>query len=400
MSLPPHLPPLRLTGAKVLCDGALQDRCVALAGGRITDDPLPAVDLSGYLVLPGIIDLHGDGFERHIAPRPSAPFPMATGLATTDREAAAHGVTTAWLAQGWSWEGGHRSPDTAEALMAALADYRPRALTDLRLQIRAETHFTEAEDRLIAAVERHAIDYVVFNDHLEEGYRMSRSQPADFAYWARKLRIATEDLQSRMDAARSRARAVPRHLCRLAETFDRLGVSYGSHDDPNGETREFYNMIGARIAEFPLTRAAAAAAHAMGNPVLMGAPNVVRGGSQSGNIAAEDLISEGLCDVLVSDYHMPALPLAAFALADRGVLPLARAWEMISTRPAAVMGLADRGYIAPGLRADLVILHAETRAIEATISGGRLSHLSGEAGHRFLSQSRSTATSHLPLAAE
>ncbi|MDZ7908112.1 MAG: alpha-D-ribose 1-methylphosphonate 5-triphosphate diphosphatase [Gemmobacter sp.] len=325
---------------------------------------------------------------------------MATGLATTDREAAAHGVTTAWLAQGWSWEGGHRSPDTAEALMAALADYRPRALTDLRLQIRAETHFTEAEDRLIAAVERHAIDYVVFNDHLEEGYRMSRSQPADFAYWARKLRIATEDLQSRMDAARSRARAVPRHLCRLAETFDRLGVSYGSHDDPNGETREFYNMIGARIAEFPLTRAAAAAAHAMGNPVLMGAPNVVRGGSQSGNIAAADLISEGLCDVLVSDYHIPALPLAAFALADRGVLPLARAWEMISTRPAAVMGLADRGYIAPGLRADLVILHAETRAIEATISGGRLSHLSGEAGHRFLSQSRSTATSHLPLAAE
>lgn len=400
MSLPPCLPPLRLTGAKVLCDGALHDRCVAIDDGRITDAALPPVDLSGYLVLPGIIDLHGDGFERHIAPRPSAPFPMATGLATTDREAAAHGVTTAWLAQGWSWEGGHRSPETAEALMTALAAFRPQALTDLRIQLRAETHFTEGEDRLLAAVARHGIDYVVFNDHLEDGFRMSRSHPTDFAYWARKLRLTPDELEARMENARARARAVPRHLCRLAETFDRLGVSYGSHDDPNGETREFYNMIGARIAEFPLSRAAAAAAHAMGNPVIMGAPNVVRGGSQSGNVAAADLIADGLCNVLVSDYHIPALPLAAFALADRGILSLARAWEMISTCPAEVLRLADRGRIAPGLRADLVVVHAESRVIEATISGGRLSHLSGEAGRRFLSPTRGAGAGHLPLAAE
>lgn len=400
MSLPPHLPPLRLTGAKVLCDSALQDRCVTLAEGRIAEGAAPEVDLSGYLILPGIIDLHGDGFERHIAPRPSAPFPIAAGLASADREAAAHGVTTAWLAQGWSWEGGHRGAEAAEGLLSALAAFRPRALTDLRVQIRAETHFIEAEAQLIAMIGAHGIDYVVFNDHLEDGFRMSRSQPSDFAIWARKLHQAPADLQARMEAARARARAVPRHLCRLAEAFDRLGVSYGSHDDPNGETREFYNMIGARIAEFPLTRTAAAAAHAMGNPVIMGAPNVVRGGSQSGNVAAADLIADGLCDVLVSDYHIPALPLAAFALADRGLLDLGRAWEMISTRAAEVLRLADRGRIAPGLRADLVIVNPESRSIEATISQGRLSHLSGEAGRRFLSLRHGAAGDDLPLAAE
>ncbi|MDQ1849099.1 alpha-D-ribose 1-methylphosphonate 5-triphosphate diphosphatase [Gemmobacter fulvus] len=395
----PFLPPLRLTGAQILRDGEMQARSVALAEGRITRGPLPAVDLSGYLILPGIIDLHGDGFERHIAPRPSAPFPLETGLASADREAAAHGVTTAYLAQGWSWEGGHRGPDAAEAVMAALAAYRPRALTDLRLQLRAETHLVEAEERLLRAVTAHRIGYVVFNDHLEEGFRMSRAAPADFGLWARKLRLTPEELLSRMESARSRARAVPRHLCRLAEAFDALGVNYGSHDDPNGETREFYTMIGARIAEFPLTRAAAAAAHAMMNPVVMGAPNVVRGGSQSGNIAAIDLIAQGLCDALVSDYHIPALPLAAFALVDQGVLSLPKAWAMISTAPAEILRLPDRGRISPGLRADLVVMNAASRVIEATICGGRLTYLAGAAAGRFLAQADLRQPDIAPLSA-
>jgi alpha-D-ribose 1-methylphosphonate 5-triphosphate diphosphatase len=110
----------------------------------------------------------------------------------------------------------------------------------------------------------------------------------------------------------------------------------------------------------------------------MGAPNVVRGGSQSGNIAATDLIRAGLCDALVSDYHYPSLANAAFTLADTDILPLGRAWEMISTNPARIMGLEDRGVIAPGKRADLVICNAQTRAIEGTLAAGRWSHLCGD----------------------
>jgi len=384
MTLP--LPPLRLTGAAVLRDGEMQHRSIGLSDGRIVRGPLPEVDLSGYLILPGIIDLHGDGFERHILPRPSAAFPLATGLASADREAAAHGVTTAFFAQGWSWEGGHRSPAAACALLAALDAYRPRALTDIRVQIRAETHLVEAVPDLLDAVRRHKVPYVVFNDHLEEGAAMARTQPQDFAAWARKVGRTPGEMSDTLDRARARAREVPRQLCTLAEAFDSLGVAYGSHDDPDGETREFYSMIGARIAEFPLTRRAAAAAHAMMNPVIMGAPNVVRGRSQAGNIAAADLIAEGLCDALVSDYHIPALPLAAWTLVDKGLCTLPAAWAMISSSPAEILRMPDRGHLTPGQRADLVVMHAETRVIEATICGGRLTYLAGEAGRRFVSQ--------------
>ncbi|QYK40627.1 MAG: alpha-D-ribose 1-methylphosphonate 5-triphosphate diphosphatase [Paracoccaceae bacterium] len=384
--MPLPLPPLRLTGADILRDGEMQRRSVCIADGRIARGPLPEVDLTGYLILPGIVDLHGDGFERHLFPRPGVDFPLAAGLASTDREAAAHGVTTAWLAQGWSWEGGSRSPEGAEALLSALAAFRPRALTDLRVQLRAEIHLVEAGARLIAAVARHRVGYVVFNDHLEQGHEMRRLRPDAFAHWSRRNGRTPEQMLAAIEAAEARSREVPRHLCRLADAFDEMGVLYGSHDDPDGETRERYSMIGARIAEFPTTRRAAAAARAMMSPVIMGAPNVVRGGSQSGNVSACDLIAEGLCDALVSDYHVPALALAAWTLVDRGMMALPQAWAMISTRPAEIMRLADRGRIEPGLRADLTVVNAETRMVEATIAAGRLSWLSGEAARRFLAQ--------------
>ena len=378
------LPPLRLTGATILRDGEMQRRSIALADGRITRGPLPEVDLTGYLVLPGIVDLHGDGFERHIAPRPSAPFALAQGLASADREAAANGVTTAWFAQGWSWEGGHRAPAYAEAVLAALAEARPALMTDIRIQIRCETHMVDTGPALIDAVRRHAIDYVVFNDHLAEALEMRRAAPQDFALWARKLGRTPEAHLGAVERAAARAREVPRHLCRLAEAFDTMGVLYGSHDDPDGETRERYSMIGARVAEFPTTRRAAAAARAMMNPVVLGAPNVVRGRSQAGNVAAADLIAEGLCDALVSDYYMPALAQAAWTLVDRGLAELPRAWALISTNPAEILRLPDRGTLDPGRRADLVIVNAATRAVEATIAGGRLSYLAGAAARRFL----------------
>ena len=384
--MPKHdvLSPLRFTGAEVLRDGMLRYEAVGVADGLISDAHAPEVDLRGFLILPGIIDLHGDGYERQIFPRPTAPFPIASGLAATDREAAAHGVTTAYLAQSWSWEGGHRGPDHAEALLAAVAGYP--AQTDLRVQIRAETHLVEASERLLATVKRFGIDYVVFNDHLEEGFQMRRSNPDGFAHWARKAALTPDTLFARMEAARARARDVPRVLCALSNGLEALGVTYGSHDDPDAETRQFYAMMGARVAEFPTSRKAAAAARALGSPVIMGAPNVVRGGSQAGNIAATALIRDGLCDVLVSDYHIPALPLAVWRLVDDRILALPEAWAMVSTNAAAVLRMADRGQIVAGLRADLAVVNPETRMVEATIVGGRLTYLTGEAAHRFMAQ--------------
>ena len=127
----------------------------------------------------------------------------------------------------------------------------------------------------------------------------------------------------------------------------------------------------------------------------MGAPNVVRGGSQSGNIAAVDLIRRGLCDALVSDYYYPALAQAAFRLVDDGILDLPGAWALISAHPAQILHLPDRGVIAPGKRADLCVINAQTRRVEATLVAGRLTHLTGEAAQRFLG-----ARAELAMAAE
>lgn len=200
-----HLPPLRLTHATLLRDGEMQQRSLCIEEGRITRGPLPEVDLTGYLVLPGIVDLHGDGFERHIVPRPTAPFPVQTGLASFDREAAAQGITTAYMAQSWSWEGAQRSPAATLALLEALDLFRPRALVDLRVQIRAETHLVDQTERLIAAVTRHKVDFVVFNDHLDEGVRMAEADPARFEAWARRIGRAPEDLLGSIRQAQAAA---------------------------------------------------------------------------------------------------------------------------------------------------------------------------------------------------
>ncbi|KPQ06122.1 MAG: alpha-D-ribose 1-methylphosphonate 5-triphosphate diphosphatase [Rhodobacteraceae bacterium HLUCCA12] len=380
----PHLPPIRLTGARVLCDGALQNMPLTLAEGRIVDAPASEIDLSGFLVLPGIIDLHGDGFERHLTPRPAAPFDKTRALRSVAAELAANGVTTAWLAQGWSWEGGFRSAAATEALLSALDAARSALLPDIRVQIRLETHVPDDHARLLRTVARYGVDYIVFNNHLPEALAMVQNHPNRFAQWAAQQGRNPHDLLTIIEEAWARERHVPQALAVLAPALAQHGVIMGSHDDGDTATRGFFRSIGAPVCEFPTGIEPARDAIAAGEPVIMGAPNVVRGGSQSGNIAAEALIAEGMCSALVSDYYYPALSQAAFSLAERGVLPLAQAWALVSTAPARIMGLQDRGRLAAGQRADLVIVDPDTHAVEATIAGGRLAWAHGAVARRFV----------------
>jgi len=373
----PLLSPLRLTGARALIGGEMCDQAITIADGRITEDPAPELDLAGYVVLPGIIDLHGDGFERHLTPRPTAPFDKRRALRSAAAELAVNGVTTAWFAQSWSWEGGFRSGEATYELLAALAEEKQGLLADLRVQMRLETHVTEAFSEVLAAVDRHGVDYVVFNDHLPEAVDMADTQPARFAQWAAQTKRSAEEMLVIVRAAQAQGPKVPAALARIAESFRSLGVRMGSHDDAKVQTREFYRGIGADVCEFPTTFAAARAARSAGEPVLMGAPNVVRLGSQSGNIAAQALIEAGLCDALVSDYYYPALAQAAWPLVDTEVMDLPAAWGLISTRPAQIMGLADQGHLNVGGRADVIAVNLETRQVELTLSAGRLAHLSG-----------------------
>jgi alpha-D-ribose 1-methylphosphonate 5-triphosphate diphosphatase len=151
-----------------------------------------------------------------------------------------------------------------------------------------------------------------------------------------------------------------------------------SHDDTTPAMRKAYRNQGVTIAEFPITEETAREAARAGDAVVYGAPNVVRGGSHTGWTRASDMIAKGLCSVLASDYYYPAQLLAAFRLAADGILALPEAWKLVSTGPAEAVGLADRGVLAEGRRADILLVDDTVPLrprLVAVIVAGRLVHL-------------------------
>lgn len=379
------LPDLRLVGAKALTPEGYGEQVVCLSEGRIADDvPMREVDLSGFLVLPGMVDAHGDGFEKHLAPRRGAMKDMGLGVVAAEAELAANGITTATLAQFYSWEGGMRGPAFAERVFSAVRDVQPRLATDLRTQLRFETPMLEDYDAARDMVERFDIPYVVFNDHLQHDVLEKGKRPKRLTGQALRIGQNPEKYLAYMQMLHSRMDEVPAALEVLASELQDMGVRLGSHDDRTEQQRQDWHAMGVHIAEFPETVEAAEAARRAGDAVVMGAPNVVRGSSHNGNASALDLITMGLCDGLASDYHYPSMRRAAFFLYEAGVLDFAGAWGMISSGPARVLGLEDRGELAVGQRADLVVLDAQTRDVCATISGGKVSHMRGEVAQRFI----------------
>ena len=372
---------LTLTGAEVLWPSGIGEGPLSLAGGLIVDQgQARQVDLRGCRILPGIVDIHGDGFERHLAPRRGAMRDLGQGLAATEAELAANGITTAVLAQFWSWEGGMRGPDFALRFLEALVGYRGLG-TDLRSQLRVETHMLADYPAIEAAVARFGLSYLVFNDHLPHAALAAGKRPPRLTGQALKGGRSPEAHLALMAELHALSGQVPEALDALAARLRARGVVLGSHDDATAQGRAAWQARGARVAEFPETQEAAQAARQDGGAVVLGAPNVVRGGSHSGNVAAADLVAGGLGDALASDYHYPAPRLAALALA--GEIGLAAAWDLVSGGPARVLGLADRGRLKAGLRADLLVLDPEGR-VGATLAGGRITYLAGPVARRFV----------------
>jgi len=376
---------VEFTRAHVLGADALEPRPLAVAQGLITDvAQATRVDLDGYMIVPGIVDVHGDGFERHLAPRRGAMKTMQEGLVAAEAELAANGITTAVLAQFISWEGGLRGYEFAEQVFGAIQQVSDTLVTDLRGQLRLETHLLDLYADLPQRMQDWGLSYVVFNDHLPHD-RLAKGQvPKRMVGQALKAGRNPDDHLRMMQDLHAQSADVPGALDWLCKVLAARGIQMGSHDDTTAEGRALWRKRGVRVAEFPETQEAAEAAAAAGDHVVLGSPNVVRGGSHNGNVSALDLISMGIGGALASDYHYPSPRRAAFMLADRGVLPLAQAWHLVSAGPAAVLGLSDRGVIATGKRADLLVLDAQTRRVALTMSGGRVSYMSGDIAARFL----------------
>lgn len=375
---------MKLTGARVLTPEGFIDETVSIDAGRIAATAEGhSVDLSGLWILPGMIDLHGDGFERHIAPRRGALKDLSPGLHAADAELASSGITTAMLAQFFSWEGGMRGPDFAERFAAALGA-EPGLLTDMKLQLRLETHLLDDYERFEALVESSGAAYVVFNDHVPHDALAKGKRPPRLTGQALKAGRNPETHHALLQSMHDRRGEVPEAVAALATRLAAKGVFLGSHDDHTAAERVTWRARGATLSEFPETREAALAAHDAGDAVVLGAPNVVRGSSHKGNVSATDLLREGLGDAIASDYHYPAMRQAVSKLAAEGVMPFEAAWGLVSDGPARVLGLTDRGRIETGKRADLVVMDPETGRIGATLVAGQIAYMAGPIAARFL----------------
>ena len=379
--------PLHIAGGRVLVEGALRQGSVTVADGRIAGLDLPAgdaraLDARGLLVLPGIVDLHGDAFERQMQPRAGVNFAIDLALAETQMQLLGNGITTAFHGVTLSWEPGLRGLAAWQALTEALHD--GIWVCDMRLHLRWEACNLDALDVALADIRAGRVGLLAFNDHTPE-ILPRLDDPAKAAKYAERSGVTVAALREIGGRAAARHGEVDAAHDRIARAARAAGIPMASHDDDSIAVRDGFRARGARISEFPMTEAVARAARAAGDWVAMGSPNVVRGGSHLGWASAATLAEAGICTVLTSDYFYPCLLCAPFVLAGRGVLDLARAWAMVAENPAAAGGLADRGTITAGRRADLVLV-AETDGaprVVATIAGGRLAHVTAEAVERL-----------------
>ncbi|SMF65384.1 alpha-D-ribose 1-methylphosphonate 5-triphosphate diphosphatase [Tistlia consotensis] len=373
-----------MTGARLLLGGRLEEAVLRIEDGRIAAiegsegaASGARLDGRGCLLLPGIVDLHGDAFERSLMPRPGVHFPPEIAFDEADRIMAGFGITTALHGVTYSWEPGLRGRETFLALAPAFRRLRGSLRCDTHLHLRFEVQNHEGLADVAPLIADGTVGVVAFNDHLED-IEGDLAVPEKAARYPARTGLPLEDFRALMRRVGARGDEIAATVTALAGMAAAAGVPLLSHDDADLATRARYRALGARLAEFPLAEAVAADARAEGEHVVMGGPNVLRGGShKAGNPSAAELAASGLCSVLTSDYYYPAPLHAAFKLAQEGVLPFGQSWDLVSANPAEALGLADRGRIEPGRRADLLLVRPEPRPdVVATLVEGRRAFVS------------------------
>lgn len=325
------------------------------AGGTRTN---AALDLEGDYLLPGLVELHTDNLEKHYSPRFGVVWDAVAAAMAHDAQCAGSGITTVYdslvlgAAPGWEMRDAWLRP-----MLDGLAAARAKGLLkiDHRLHLRCEVTHPEIVALFESFLDEPGLGFVSLMDHAP-GDRQS----PDIAAYKQRYRSLFNHDEAAVEAhvaalIEGSRRHGPWNRRALAAIATERGLPFASHDDARLEHIVEAAELGAVLTEFPTTLAAAAAARDHGLQVLMGAPNLIRGGSHSGNVAAADLAEAGLLDILSSDYVPAALLPAAFKLCQDPIgLSLPEAVAAVTAAPARAAGLADRGEVAPGRRADLV----------------------------------------------
>jgi alpha-D-ribose 1-methylphosphonate 5-triphosphate diphosphatase len=357
--------PIVLTNANVVVADRVFLGWIAAEHGRIVESgegrgPKDGIDCQGDYLLPGLVELHTDHLEAHFMPRPRVFWHASSAVMAYDAQIAAAGITTVFDSfrvgvDEFEARGGvgEQTVILADAIERARAADLLRA--DHQTHLRCEIPSPNVVEFLEEFLSVHPARLISLMDHTP-GQRQFRDLDKYFIYYqgksGRSEAEVAEVVRDRQRVGRERAEANRPRIVALAHAH---GLTLASHDDTTIEDVEQAKRESVHIAEFPTTREAAAASREAGMATVMGAPNVVRGGSHSGNASARDFAEAGLLDILSSDYVPAALLMAAFHLADAAnVGGLAGAARMVTKNPAEAAGLFDRGEIAVGRRADLV----------------------------------------------
>ncbi|SOC03402.1 alpha-D-ribose 1-methylphosphonate 5-triphosphate diphosphatase [Rhodobacter maris] len=350
------LPEGVMRGALVLREGVIAE---IREGGTV---PAGGEDFEGDLLAPGLIELHTDNLERHIEPRPKVTWPHAAALIAHDAELCSVGITTVFdaLRVGSIRFSGMRGDyrEYARALADELLEMRARDGFRIShyIHLRAETCSETLLEELAKFGPGDRVGIVSLMDHTP-GARQFRDISKLRDYVIGKHGLSEEGFAEHVASQRAlRAAFGPAHEVGAVAAARHFGAVLASHDDTTAEQVAASKAHGVRFAEFPTTYEAAEACHAQGISVMMGAPNLIRGGSHSGNVAAADLAEAGLLDILSSDYVPSALLSAALMLGDIWG-DVARGLATVTAAPARAVGLVDRGRLAVGLRADVIRAH-------------------------------------------
>lgn len=317
-----------------------------------------AYDLQDLLVVPGFVDLHSDAIEKEIEPRPGAAFPVKTALVNLDKKLAMSGITTMFHAIAFNEEAlvGQRGTEMAANIIKTLGECEESLLSiDNLVHARYEITSFSSVDRILELMEKRLVQMLSLMDHSP-----GQGQFKSLEKW-KEYHVPVYDLSS-MEADRivaqqkeKKERCVER-LEQLTKKAKELGILIASHDDDCKDKIDFMERLGITIAEFPLNVETAIYASSREMATGMGAPNVVRGKSQSGNISARELLKFGCCDFLCSDYHPTSMLQAVYKMHRELGLDLAHAFSFITSTPARVSGLHDRGRIEKGCLADIIVI--------------------------------------------
>lgn len=359
----PAMPALAIGNAALVLPDRVAPGGLVIEDGRIArifEGPAPAgaLDWGGDLLAPGLVELHTDNLEHHLLPRPGVKWPRDQAILAHDAQLAGCGVTTVFdaLRVGSITRQAHYRPYASEVAgrINALVDAGALRISHL-LHLRAEICSETLAEELAGFGPEDRVRLVSIMDHTP-GQRQFRD-PRQYARWFTKGDSVDEAALAAHIATMTavRARHGEGHEAAILATAARLGAVLASHDDTTMAEVAASAAHGVRIAEFPTTLEAARACRAHGIATMAGAPNLIRGGSHSGNIAAGDLAEAGLLDILSSDYVPASLLSGAMQLAALWD-DLPRALACVSANPARAAGLTDRGRLVPGLRADLIRL--------------------------------------------